>query len=404
MTSTTRSFDDAPYLDILSLAPDELPTAIDRLRLETGLVRTPIGGMVIRRDMVMALLADRRVHSAVLDLFHEQGLGDSPILELMSSALLTVDGDVHQRLRRLVSRAFTPRAADPYRSVMRSVLDSLLEPVLARGSCEFMAEVADPFPILVMCHLLGVPEEDHGDFTAWNRAFTWIFSFELAEHREEAEWGTASLDRYAVGLIEDRRRQPRDDLVTALVQAEEAGDRLSDVELRAMIIALLFAGSDATRCQLGTALALFAQHPDQWALLAARADLIPQAVEEVMRFSGPVGNLLRYAVEDIAVDGYTIPAGTPLALSTTAANHDPSFYADPATFDITAPREPQLSFGGGPHFCLGAGIARAEMQEALARLAGAMPDLALAGDVVWRNPFRIYGPDHLPLRFGRGGA
>ena len=399
MTSTTKSFEDAPFLDILSLDTDELPAAIDRLRPESGMVRTPIGAMAIRRDLVMSLLADRRVNTAVLELFRE--LDDSPIFEMLSSALLTVNGDVHQRLRRLVNRAFTPRAADPYRAVMRDVLDSLLEPVVARGSCEFMAEVADPFPILVMCHLLGVPEEDHEDFTAWNKAFTWLFSFELAEHREEAEWGTAALDGYAAQLIEARRREPRDDLVTALVQAEEAGDRLSDVELRSMIVALLFAGSDATRSQLGTALALFAEHPDQWALLADRPDLIPQAVDEVMRFAAPVGTLLRITTDDIAVDGYLIPAGTPLALSASAANYDPTVYADPATFDITAPREPHLSFGGGPHFCLGVGIARAEMHEAITRLVAAMPNLALAGDVVWRSPFRIFGPDHLPIRFGR---
>jgi cytochrome P450 len=395
-----KALDDAPFVDVFSGEFNEDPARfVDPLRSKTGVVRTPIGGLVIRRDLVQGLLTDRRLRSSIRDLVVMQGVTEGLIFDLLSNSLLASEGDEHLRLRRLVNRAFTPRAVDPHRPVMRDILGSLLAPVVSRGECEFMAEVADHYPILVMCHLLGVPDEDHGNFATWNKAVTWVLSFELGSHRDEAEWGMSQLDGYVGRLIEDRRRDPREDMVTALVQAEDEGDRLSDWELRAMIGGLLFAGFDTTRNQLGLAMALFAEHPDHWSLLAEHSELAPRAVEEVMRFRGATSVAPRIAAEDLDVDGYHVPAGTFLALGTSTANFDPAAYDDPATFDITAEREPQLTFGGGPHYCLGANLARAEMQEALALLSVQMPELALDGEPTWRTPMGIFGPETLPLRF-----
>lgn len=395
-----KTLDEAPFVDVFSGEFNEDPAAfVEPLRAETGVVRTPIGGLVIRRELVQALLADRRLRSSIRDLVVMQGVTEGLIFDLLSNSLLASEGDEHLRLRRLVNRAFTPRAVDRHRPVMRGILESLLASLDGRGECEFMADVADHYPILVMCHLLGVPEGDHADFAAWNKAVTWVLSFELGSHRDEAEWGMGQLDGYVQRLIEARRRQPRDDMVTALVQAEEAGDRLSDWELRAMLGGLIFAGFDTTRNQLGLAMALFAEHPEQWSLLAERPDLAASAVEEVMRFGGATTVAPRVAVEDLDVDGYHVPAGTLLALGTSTANFDPAAYDDPGTFDITAERQPQLTFGGGPHYCLGANLARAEMQEALALLPRHMPDLALADDPTWRSPMGIFGPETLPLRY-----
>jgi cytochrome P450 len=397
-----KTLDDAPFVDVFSGEFHGDPASfVDRLRRETGVVRTPIGGLVIRRELVQGLLGDRRLRSSILDIARLQGVTEGVIFELLSHSLLAVEGEAHIRLRKLVNRAFTPRAVDPHRPVMRDILGSLLEPVVPRGHCEFMAEIADHYPIQVMCHLLGVPGEDHDDFTAWNKALTWVLSFELGSHRDEAEWGAARMNEYVGRLIENRRHHPRDDLVTTLVQAEEEGDRLSDWELRVMIGGLLFAGFDTTRNQLGLAMALFAEHPEQWALLAERPELLSGAVEEIMRVQGAVRVAPRVVAEELEVDGYHLSVGTILALSTRAANHDPAAYDDPATFDITIDREPQLTFGGGPHYCLGANLARAEMQEALALLAAHMPGLTLDGQPKWRTPFGIFGPDSLPLRFGQ---
>jgi cytochrome P450 len=183
------------------------------------------------------------------------------------------------------------------------------------------------------------------------------------------------------------------------VQAEEAGDRLSDEELQSLIASLLFAGYDTTRNQLGLAMWLFAQYPDQWDLLAKRPELATRAVEEIMRFRGAVAVAPRVVAEDFELNGYHFTAGTMLSLSTGAANHDPVVYHDPYRFDISVEREPQLTFGGGPHYCLGASLARAEMQEALPMFADRLPGLALDGEPTWRPPFGIYGPETLPVTF-----
>ncbi|MDQ1394974.1 MAG: hypothetical protein QOG64_233, partial [Acidimicrobiaceae bacterium] len=297
-----------------------------------------------------------------------------------------------------------PSAVDRHRPLMRSLVESLVAPVAGNGSgnrngrCEFMDAVAEHYPIQVMCEILGVPTADHEDFTTWIKAIAWALSLELAGHRDEAEAGVKQMDDYVGHLIADRRVKPRDDLVTELVQAEEAGDRLSDDELRSLILGLLFAGYDTTRNQLGLAIWVFAQHPDQWALLAERPELAPKAVEEVMRFRGAVALAPRLVAEDFDLDGYHLTTGEFMSLSTAAANHDPAAYHQPDTFDITAQREPQLTFGGGPHYCLGAGLARAEMQEALPLLAKVLPRIELDGEPVWRPPMGIFGPEALPIR------
>jgi cytochrome P450 len=251
-----------------------------------------------------------------------------------------------------------------------------------------------------MCHVLGVPDEDHEDFARWNRAITWALSFSLGEHLDEVQWGLEQMGNYVAQLMADRRREPREDMVTALVQAREADDRLTDDEISMMIEALLFAGYDTTRNQLGLAMWLFAEFPDQWKLLHDDPSLASKAVEELMRFRGAVGAVPRVVVDDFELDGYRLTAGTLVALSTSAANHDPSGFDNPWAFDITADREPHFTFGGGPHYCLGAALARAEMQEALPILAAALPNLTLDGEPVWRPPMGIFGPESLPIRFG----
>jgi cytochrome P450 len=395
-----RALDEAPFVDVFSPEFDAgAVDIVDDLRARSGVVRTPIGVMVIRRGLVQALLADRRLRSAIPDIVRMQGVVDGPIHELIGDALLSKEGAEHARIRKLVNRSLTPRAIDRHRPAMRRILDALLTPVAQRGRVELVAEVADHYPIQVMCELLGVPAEDHDRFAAWNKAITWVLSFELGAHLDEARWGVSQMDAYVAGLIAQRRLAPEDDLVTSLVRAEDDGDRLSDGELRALIGGLLFAGFDTTRNQLGLALALFAERPDQWAALVERPELVVAAVDEVMRFHSAVGVAPRLALEDVEIDGWLVPAGTMVALSLSSANHDPAAFTDPRDLDITAARAPHHTFGGGPHYCLGANLARAEMQEALLRLTALMPTFALDGDPTWRPPLGIFGPETLPLRF-----
>ena len=372
---------------------------VAEVRSQSWLARTPIGAVALGRPQVQLLLSDRRLRSSLTELVQMQGITQGPLFDSISRSILAVDGEDHTRLRRLVNRAFTPKAVDRHRQHMRDVLARLLQPVVPRGRCDFMADIAEHYPIEVMCHLLGVPAADHEQFATWNRSITWLLSLELWSHVEEAQSAMFKLRAYVADLTDARRAHPEDDLITAMVQAEESGDRLTDDEIQMMIAGLLFAGYDTTRNQLGLAMVCFAERPEQWALLATDDSLAAAAVEESMRFRGAVGMAPRFVVEELEMDGYSIPAGTLLALSTGAANHDPSAFDRPEQFDITAVREPQLTFGGGPHYCLGASLARAEMQEALPMLARAMPGLRLDGEPTWRPPMGIFGPESLPIRF-----
>ena len=395
-----RTLDQAPLVELGDVEVALNPSGLfDELRAQSWLVRSAFGGLVIGREQVQALLADRRLRSPVTQFIEMQGVTNGLVHDRMCRTPLAIDGDDHTRVRNLVRAAFTPKAVDRHRPLMRAILDALVDPVARQGRCEFMGAVSEHYPIQVMCHVLGVPVEDHEDFARWINAIAWSLSTELAAHRDEAEWGMKLLDDYASALIADRRAHPRDDLATVLVQAEEEGDRLTDDELRSLIIGLLFAGYDTTRNQLGLALWIFAHHPEQWALLAKEPGLARRAVEEVMRFRGSVSTAPRLVAEDFEFDGYRLDAGTLLFLSTSAANHDPATYDRPDVFDITVERDPQLTFGGGPHFCLGAQLARAELQEALTLLARRLPGLELDGDPKWRPNMGIFGPETLPIRF-----
>lgn len=398
----TKSMEDAPFLDFFAPEFEADPTAVfAALRAQSWLVRTPVGLLVIARDKVEALLADPRLRSSLLDFVRLQGLNEGFAYESIARTLLAVDGPDHTRLRKLVSRAFTPRAVEQLRPTMREVVEALVGRFAQRGRCEFMGEFADHYPVHIICEMLGVPHKDHEHFARWSNVMTWVLSLELGTHLAEVRQAFEGMWGYVEALIEERRRQPGDDLLTRLIEVEDGGDRLSLAELQSLIASLLFAGYDTTRNQLGIAMTLFAAHPEQWTLLGRRPDLSAQAVEEVVRYQGTVSLAPRFADQELVVDEYRIPAGTLVALSTASANHDPAAYTEPERFDITAERAPPLTFGGGPHYCLGANLARAEMQEALAILARRLPDLRLDGEVRWRpRTGAIFGPTVLPVAFG----
>ena len=209
------------------------------------------------------------------------------------------------------------------------------------------------------------------------------------------------LTEYVTEMIAERRTDPRDDLLSDLIAIEEEGDRLSTEEMTMLAQAVLMAGTDTTRNQLACSVALFSEHPDQWALLAEQPELAPRAVEESMRYLGAVRGTARIASEDIVYRDVLFPHGTLVSTSLAGANRDPDAFEDPDVFDITRERTTaQMTFGAGIHFCMGAALARAELQEALPLLARRMPGLVRNGDVEWKpSTFGIWGPARLPLRF-----
>jgi cytochrome P450 len=392
---------DVPEIDVLTLDRKAVLEAFEQARSQHWLARTPLGYAVMNHSDVSAILRERRFHSA-LSLLPAMAGVEGPIRQRQQRSILALEGAEHDRLRRLASPAFTPRATDRLRPFMREVINDLTDPVAARGSCEFVEDICEPYPIPIICELLGAPKQDWKLFSGWATDIFRIFNSDIANDLPAIQAAMAELDTYVGALIEQRRQQPADDLLSRLIAVEEQGDRMTTPELMMMTEAVLMAGTDTTRNQLGCAVALFTQHPDQWVALAEDPGLAPRAVEETMRHLGTVRSTLRVASEDINYRDVTFPAGTLIIASLAAANHDPELWSEPGRFDITRPLSgaPQMTFGSGIHFCLGASLARAELQEALPILAQRMPDLRLDGPIEWKPPtVGIWGPKRLPLSY-----
>jgi cytochrome P450 len=380
--------------------PDFQPDApaVHAAREACWYARTPPGYAVLRYDEVAALLRDRRLRQGGVESLAAQGITEGLLADWMRMSLLNLEGEPHARLRRLVSQAFTPRAVDALRPTMRAGAHELIDHFAAAGTCEFMAAFADPYPSRIIGALLGIPRERYPQFHGWATDLGLLFSYTVAEHRTRIEAALLGLAACVDDLLAARRAAPGPDLISALIAAEEAGDQLSDTELRVLVTGLVFAGQDTTRNQLGCALTTFLAHPEQWVRLAEEPALAAQAVEEVMRVRPAVPSIWRVAMEDFEFKGLTIPAGTFLSLFVASANTDPQVFG-PEGFDISVERPAQLTFGGGLHYCLGAPLARVEMAEALPILAARLRAPEVAGAVQWRPALGISGPVALPIRF-----
>jgi cytochrome P450 len=285
---------------------------------------------------------------------------------------------------------------------MRETVNSLLDPFAASGKAEVVRDICEPYPIPIICELLGAPKEDWKLFSRLATEILLIFSENLAENMSVFIAAQQELEKYTEGLIEKRRSVPADDLITDLIAAEEAGDKLNTEELTMMVDAVIVGGTDTTRNQLGLALALFAEYPEQWALLGKDPSLAQRAVEEVLRFSGAVGGTIRFASEDIEYNGVLFPKGTFMSTSMSTGNYDASVFPTPEKFDITREPvgQPHLALGAGIHYCLGASLARAELQEAFTVLSQRMLNLELDGPVVYKpSGVGIFGPASLPVKF-----
>ena len=369
---------------------------------DSWLARTDIGYSVLTYDAVMGILRDKRWHSATGMIAQLQGITDEAFLGRRQVSILNAEGEVHVRLRRLVAPAFSPRSADRLRPFMRETVNSLLNPFTASGKAEVVSDICEPYPIPIICELLGAPKEDWRLFSRLASEILLIFSENLSENMSVFLAAQQELETYTKGLIEKRRSVPADDLITDLIAAEEAGDKLNTEELTMMVDAVIVGGTDTTRNQLGLALALFAEYPEQWALLGKDPSLAQRAVEEVLRFSGAVGGTIRFASEDIEYNGVLFPKGTFMSTSMSTGNYDASVFPTPETFDITREPvgQPHLSLGAGIHYCLGASLARAELQEAFTVLSQRMLNLELDGPVVYKpSGIGIFGPASLPVKF-----
>ncbi len=334
-------------------------------------------------------------------------LGEGGLTEQMTRWMLTLDPPDHTRLRRLVSRAFTIRAVEAMRPHIEKIVTEMIGAVAHRGEMDVITDLAFALPSYVIAEMLGVPVEERGHLSRLTNAMAQAFGAlqPSAQSCAEGHAAAEALAAHFAALVERRRRSPGDDLLTALIAAEEEGDRLTTDELIATLTLLFGAGFETTMGLIANGTLALLRHPDQAALLAADpAGLAKDAVEELLRFDSPVQVTVRLAFEDVTLGGTLVPAGAQIVIVVGSANRDPDVFPDPDRLDLRRGGESPLSFGGGIHYCLGAALARLEAQVVLPALLR-LPDLALACDpaaIVWRDSLTFRSPTSLPVRFRSG--
>src|SRR6202034_2725705 len=325
------------------------------------LARSPLAYLILDRESAEYFLRSRDTAFPGREIAELFGVNAGRLREQIDANILNQQGERHRRLRALVGPAFTPRAADRWRPAMRDFLGQLWEPVAEAASCDLVAALAKPYPSLTIAAVLGAPDQDAPRLHEWSSLVQRQFDIKaLASQVPQIERAVVELQEYVEQLLEQRRAEPGDDLITALLAAEDRGDRLSHEECVNLVVNVIAGGVDTTQAQLSHAMRLFAAHPDQWELLRARPQLTQRANSE---------------------------------------------QPDGEKFDIAAERDGRLlTFGAGTHYCLGSNLARAELEEALAFLAPRMPGLAAAGPAVLGGVEGIYGIDELPLRWAAAGS
>ena len=389
---------DLPVFDFS--APDFSADGYHQQLRETGqrgwLAKSPLAYIVLEHDSGEFFLRSRATAFPGRQIAEFFGVTGGPLADHIDANILNLTGEQHRRLRALVGPAFTPRQADRWRPVMRGFLDDLWSGVAASGGCDFVAVLARPYPSLTIATVLGAPGQDVERLHEWSSWVQRQFDIRaLSSNRDDIERAVIEVQDYVTAVLEDRRAAPADDLISDLLAARDQGDRLSAAECVQLVVNLLAGGIDTTSAQLAHAIRLFAGHPAQWALLAGHPGLASRAVDEVLRFEPVTPFTARICLEQIEHRGVTFPAGTIVAVCSERANREGDRGEE---FDITAARDARrLTFGAGTHYCLGANLARAELEEALAFLAPRIPGLALDGPPQLGGVEGIYGIDKLPI-------
>jgi cytochrome P450 PksS len=361
--------------------------------------RAPIW-IVSRYKDAQELLRDPRFIKDRYKLPDEQRLRYFRVEELgqLDKHMLNSDPPAHTRLRALVSQAFTARGVESLRPRITAIAEQLLESFPRDGSVDLIEAFSFPLPIKVIAELLGVPAEDQPRFRQWT---TTLLSPPKSTHLEPLRQTAVQLQQYFQGFLARRRAEPADDLTSALLAAEEQGERLTPIELTSMVFLLMVAGHETTVNLIANGVWALLRHPEQLERLRADPSLIEPAVEEMLRYCGPVRHTTsRFVLQDTGFLGQTIPAGEMIMASVLSANHDPEQFTEPERFDITRTPNRHLAFGSGIHFCVGAPLARMEAMIAINLLLERLPRLRLAVEpsmLRWRTGLLIHGLEQLPV-------
>jgi cytochrome P450 len=352
------------------------------------------------------LLRDRRFGRTYVHRATHQDMGrpeDVPeardFWHLIRNGILDMEPPDHTRVRRLVAKAFTPKMVEGLRPTIQRLMDGYVDRVRSAGEFDLIREIAEPLPVTVIAELLGIPQADRHHLRPWSAEICRMY--ELHPTEEDARAASAAsveFSEYLRNLIRERRRAPTEDLIGELVQVVDQGDRLTEHEMIGTCVLLLNAGHEATVNVTGNGWWALFRNPDQLALLRSDHSLVRRAVEELMRYDTPLQMFERWVLEDVEICGQHVPKGQELALLFGSANHDPAQFEDPDRFDITRAHNPHMSFGAGIHFCLGAPLARVELDVSFSTVLRRLPDLELVAEPAWKPNYIIRGLKELGVR------
>jgi cytochrome P450 len=365
------------------------------LRESDPVHRSPLGFWVLTRyrDIATLLRDPRLCHEPSAEEFGFTNEGAS---------MLFRDPPAHTRLRALVSRAFTPRMLESWRARIHQIVSRSVERAKERGEIDVIADLAFPLPATVICEMLGLPPEDQAQCRTWTNALTKSLDPVMStEEADELIQAMVEFNEYLAERIAERRKSPGDDLMTALIAAEEQGDRLSQEELISTMSLLFVAGHETATNLIGNGMLALLRNPDQLQRLRDQPALMRNGIEELLRYDSPVQFVIRTVKKPVAVEGEEIASGDPVLLIIAAANRDPAQFAEPDVLDLGRSDIRHLSFGGGIHFCLGSVLARMEAQIALGALISNFDELKIATDQLrWRKHINLRGLESLPVEVG----
>ena len=398
LMQTTLPLEDAPYLDIANPEYSVRSPEVRAAREASWYARTPYGLAILRHAEMGQLLVDQRLRQGSHSWPKHNGVNEGLFAEWWCNTILVTEGTDHTRLRRFLNPAFSPKAVRAMLPFFERLTNDLMAEFLDKGECDFMKDFADPYAGKVLCYLLGISEDTAWEILELSSDMGLALGVTYKQSLPVIEAATEKMYRLVEGILEERKKNPGDDILSMLINAGEGDDKMTHDELMNTGVMLVFAGVDTTRNQLGLGMSLFLDHPDQWDILAENPKLDMGAATECMRLRPTITWVTREAVEDFEFQGLKIPNGTTLHLFSESAGTDPDAYEE-APFDITAQRNRNYGFGAGMHVCLGQIVAKNDMAVAYRLLSERITNIRRNGEAKHLPDSANTGPTYLPIAF-----